>query len=400
MHNLTEKLCLPLFLVLLSFLSQSSSFAQVGIGTRDPQTTLDVNGTFAVRGLIENDTINTVMVVDTSTHEVHYRNLKSLHYNMWPSGGDDAVVLTELLEQANGVEPFLVNMAPGMYYFNTSVTNFKNNVIIKGNGSNINSTFVGELFYLNQKIGIEIKDVNFHSSNSGSSYAQNRMDGDKAIKAYKTKDILISGCKFQGFLDTAIDMYNHTGDKLHQANRIVNNIFNECWGGATIWYNSEYGILSNNIFKQCRYAILNNSGNWNLSGNITVKCRAALISQNVVGDTNFAVGGNLNHGNYSGNSFNHCGNGFWNSSVTEMTVGSSVVDITGIYFKGIISPQISGGSIWFTDIYLEDTNATYGMVITGCTIATSNINAVGTSTLDLYGNRMYNVSTSGAVVIH
>jgi len=350
----------------------------------------------------------TIFNTDTNTQEIQSGTASSPNwssptsfYNISPTGIDDTANITALLNMANGTDLFYINMKPGNYFISSSITNFKSNVIINGNGSVIKSNFDGIMFDVLSVNTVTIKDLAFHSKYHQNSYAQNRISSDTGIRCYETNTILIDNCRFSGFLDTGIDMYYVSGANWRgQRNRITKCLFNECWGGATIWYRCEYGILSDCIFTKCRYAMLVNSGNWVVANNIAVDCRAAFVCQNLPGDKDYTLGGNFAHGSIIGCTFNHCDATVWNSPIKTMKVGTNQVDILGVYIKGVIAPQITGSSFWYTNIYFEENSVPYGLYITGCTITDNTVTAETGSTINLYGTRRYNSSNVGNVIIN
>ncbi|MCP4955186.1 MAG: hypothetical protein GY919_06130 [Photobacterium aquimaris] len=201
------------------------------------------------------------------------------------------------------------------------------------------------------------------------------------IEVYKASNITIEGCDFKNFLGTGISTFNYTGQKMSSAIQVRGCRFIACQYGFTAWYNCEYGILEGCHFTECRAAIFICSGNWLVTGNIVVKCRASYIATNLANEIAFSTGGNFSHGNVSNNTFNHSNDSPW--AATPLQAGTTFENIAGIYFKNVLPVTFTGNALWYTDINIS--NIEDDFYFTGCTLSNNTIKVVGTSKVYLSG---------------
>lgn len=256
-------------------------------------------------------------------------------------------------------------------------------VTIIGNGAVVKSTSMNAPIFnvYNQKHGVTIYDVNFDGNLSKSPYNQPVNENHLGIQVYKSSCVTIDNCRFINFLGAGISMFNHNGKKRATDMKITNCRFVDCQYGWVGWYNSEYGVLSNNHFTNCRVGIWNCSGNWLITGNVVTDCRAAYVVTSATNEIAFNTGGNFSHGNVTGNTFNHCNQSPW--GLTLLKYGNTTKAVHGVHFDSVLPVTFTGNALWYTDFTYE--NSIDDFFITGSTFSNCNVNNNGNHLIQLTG---------------
>lgn len=324
--------------------------------------------------------ISTITQLLSVPYALHAKTAEAVMGNARVSPSGD---LTGVTDVANINAAFLLHdiviLSPGNYYVGSTIDIARSGLSLVGLG-HANSTVLNQvgdgtlIIKASSKREILIENVAFVGVSANDAYNTSFLANSTAIQLYKTANVIIRNCEFVGFRSAAVDILNYLGSKREQNHSIENNRFYRCWMGVAMWYNSEYGILSNNRFGLCRTAILNESGNWMISNNSICDCRAAIIITNKAGQVNYAAGGNGAHGAVVGNTMNHSGTAW--ASNANMIFNGQEFDPKGIWIYGNQIPHsFSGNTCWYTSLEVTDpTDEFYfhGGLINNATITADN----------------------------
>lgn len=256
-------------------------------------------------------------------------------------------------------------------------------VTIIGNGSTVRAaTADAPVFRISQNVHqIYIQGINFDGNLKGTPYGRDVVKTHIGIEVYKASYVTIENCGFEDFLGAGISMFNHNGNKLAVDLRVSGCRFSRCQYGWIAWYNCEYGILSDNHFTNCRVGMWNCSGNWLVSGNVAVDCRAAYISTPKPNEIAFSTGGNFAHGTITGNTMNHSNDSPW--PATPLKFGNATRAFQGVVFDSVLPVTFTGNSMWYTDFSAE--NLLDEFYLTGCTLSNCLVTASGKHAMHLTG---------------
>lgn len=321
-------------------------------------------------------------------------------YKVKPSGDLSGVTDFNNISDALLVND-VVTFAPGKYYINNTINITSSNKILHGIGDPIATTikFVGgtetmvKTFSMTGVSNICIENLGFESNTGASAYGGSFIADNSAIVLSKNSKSTVKNCRFTGFLSAAVNVNDYASGSDYRENniRITECRFDKCWMGVATYNYAEYGLISNNFFNYCRTAILNVSGNWMISDNDIVDCRAAIIQTSLAGEVNLTPGGNHAHGNIVGNTMNHCDDNIWTGS-PMMQFGGLAVDPMGVWIYGYLAPSTFYSNVmWYSDMTV--TNTSQRMHVNGIKIANSIITA-DNAIIDLSGYDIFvNVST-------
>ncbi len=260
----------------------------------------------------------------------------------------------------------VVTFAPGKYYINNTINITSSNKVLHGVGDPVATKikYVGgsepmiKTFSMTGVQNISIENLAFESNIGAAAYNGSFIADNSAIIFSKVFKSSIKNCSFLGFLSTAVYINDYAaGTDYREHNVKVSDCrFDKCWMGVATSNYAEYGLISNNFFNYCRTAILNVSGNWMISDNSIVDCRAAIIQTSLYGQVNYVCGGNLAHGNIVGNTINHCDDNIWTSS-PMMEFGGLSVDPMGVWIYGYLAPSTFYSNVmWYSDFTVVNTS--------------------------------------------
>lgn len=286
-------------------------------------------------------------------------------YTVKPSG--DMSGVTDYNNIADAIAAHdVVTFAPGRYYINNTINITSSNKVLHGIGDPVATKikFVGgsepmlKTFSMTGVSNICIENLGFESNIGAAAYDGSFIADNSAIIFSKVFKSSIRNCSFLGFLSTAVYINDYAaGTDYREHNvRVSDCRFDKCWMGVATSNYAEYGLISNNFFNYCRTAILNVSGNWMISDNSIVDCRAAIIQTSLYGQVNYVCGGNLAHGNIVGNTMNHCDDNIWTGS-PMMEFGGLSVDPMGVWIYGYLAPSTFYSNVmWYSDFTVVNTS--------------------------------------------
>jgi hypothetical protein len=216
---------------------------------------------------------------------------------------------------------------------------------------------------------------------------------------------LIDGCSFKNWLGAGIVSQGATtGISYYNYRTIIsNNRFDQCFFGISIADRSEYGIFSNNVLTSCRVGTWQSSGNWNITGNSYVTCRAPYLSYAKTSPFGALSSDNWNHGSVVGNIMNHAnsgGNTPWGAA--SFPIGGVSSDPSGVVINGVLPPTFCGNTLYYTNLNLSGVTATSTQTpwqITGCVFSQMTITASSPGVVALVGcSKQANVTVNANVI--
>lgn len=261
-------------------------------------------------------------------------------------------------------------------FITESVIQLPNDITIIGNQCRLISGASGRAIFSNEGVSnnsnITINGVTFKGYSHASVIGSSPINDDSGIVLYKTHNVNIIKCSFEGFLSAGIDCYNYNGNvgKRNHNTLIQGCKFYQCWVGASIWYNHEYGVISGCQFRRCRIGCLLESGNTRLNDSNFSDCRCSLlcVTGHQVIPMYSTAGGNNTHCSITGCTFNHSEPSTlsnWNISAA-----SGLGDVTGVLLNGfsadLSGQHITGCTFYFTTVKSAEVSAGNPNRFLGC----------------------------------
>ncbi len=181
--------------------------------------------------------------------------------------------------------------------------------------------------------------------------------GIKVNRAYRN---VFKNIHFENFSGSCMVFQGNVSDDVFSHGTMVLGCsFSNSFVGISHTDRYEYSIISNCFFSRCRIGIVNNSGNWNITGNTFVTCATPLLSVNKTTAYGVLSEDNWGHGIASANKIEHSASGGgirWSRNL-EFPVGeSSFVRKGGVYIEGVIPPTMASNSFYFSNLEFKNPN--------------------------------------------
>ncbi len=175
--------------------------------------------------------------------------------------------------------------------------------------------------------------------------------GIKLNRAYQN---IFKNIHFENFSGACMTFQGSASDDVftHRA-MILGCSFSNSFVGISHTDRYEYSIISNCFFSRCRIGIIDNSGNWNITGNTFATCATPLLSINKPTAYGVLSTDNWGHGVFSANKIEHSASGggtSWSRNL-GFPVGENLFEQKGgVYIEGVIPPTMASNSFYFSNL--------------------------------------------------
>ncbi len=179
--------------------------------------------------------------------------------------------------------------------------------------------------------------------------------GIKLNRAYKN---VFKNIHFKNFSGACMTFQGSVSDDVYaHRSMVLGCSFSNSFIGLSHTDRYEYSIVSNCFFSRCRVGIIDNSGNWNVTGNSFVTCSTPLLAVNKTTPYGTLSSDNWAHGMFSSNKIEHSASGGgtrWNSNLGFTVGGTSFTSKGGVHIEGVIPPTIAANSFYFSNLTFKN----------------------------------------------
>lgn len=294
-----------------------------------------------------------------------------------------------------------VQLEPGATYTLSATTELPDGCLIQGNGATV--TTAADTFgalRISGRSDVILHGIRFLGR------AENPVNSAPvfdhvALRISRSTNVQVHGCDFENWRGAGVVLTGSTADDYFAYRTTVQaNRFHRCYFGVSVADRAEYGLLSDNVFTQCRLAIWNSAGNWAVTGNLASVCYAAYYSIASTSPYGSLVQDNWGHGSLVGNTFNHCtsgGSGRWSAHLPFPVGGVTRDPGSGVVVEGLLPPTFSGNTLWYSDVSATNLTGTRWL-LSGSTFSNLTIRCLGVAPVHLLGTQSNGVANKPVLV--